>query len=151
MSSSKKFVSGKVTKRVDCAECGRSYEYDLSRTVMGSSTKGAATQAEADAQAVQDAETKLKAGLANGCDVVSCPSCNALTKEMKSYRLKRFGAAFACMGGGAGILLVVFLLMLLLHKILIFGAVMGVVCFLLGLAILAIGIKETLVPKKGRL
>src|ERR1019366_8368422 len=151
MSSSKKFASGAVTKRVDCAGCGRSYEYDLSRTVMGSSAKGAATRSEAGAQAVQDADAKLKAALANDCDLVSCPSCGAITKEMKAYRLKRFGAAFACMGVGPGILLVVFLLVLMMKKLLIVAAVLGVVCFLLGFAILLIGTKEALAPKKGRI
>lgn len=151
MSSSRKFASGTVTKRVDCAGCGRSYEYDLSRTVMGSSSKDAPTQSEADAQAAQAADAKLKAALANDCDLVPCPSCGAITKEMKAYRLKRFGAAFACMGVGAGILLVVFLLMLFLNKIYFVMAAMGAACLLLGFAVLGVAIKEALVPKKGKL
>src|SRR4051794_8444869 len=149
MISSRKFASGNVAKQVHCAGCGRSYEYDLSRTVMGKSSKVAATQPEADAQAAQDAETKLKAALATDCDLVPCPSCGAVTAEMKIFRRKRFGAAFAAMGGGAGILLVVFLLMLFLHRIFIVAAGLGVICFLLGLAILALAIKETVAPKKG--
>ena len=151
MASSRKLATGKVTKRVDCAGCGRSYEYDLARTVMGASSKDAPTQAEADAQAAQAADAKLAAALANDCDLVPCPSCGAITKEMKTYRLKRFGAAFLGMGGGAGILLVVFLLMLFLHKIYFVMAGMGAVCFLGGFAVFGIAIKETLLPKRGRL
>lgn len=151
MISSRKVASGTVTKRVDCAGCGRSYEYDMSRTTMGKSSTDVETQAEADAQALEDANAKLKTALENDCDPVCCPSCGTLTKEMKAYRWKRFGAAFACMGGGVGILLVVFLLMLLMHKLLIVGALLGAVCFLLGLAILAIGTVDLLAPKKGRL
>ena len=71
------------------------------------------------------ADAKLAVALANDCDLVRCPSCGAITKEMKAYRLKRFGAAFMCMGGGAGILLVVFLLMLFLNKIYFVMAGMG--------------------------
>jgi hypothetical protein len=151
MSSAKKLVSGKVTKKVDCAGCGRSYEYAMSRTVMGSSSKNAVTQAEADAQALEDANAKLQAALVNDCDPVCCPSCGAFTKEMKTYRWKRFGAALACTGVGAGILLVVFLLMLLMHKILIIGALGGAVCVLLGLALFAIAAIDLMAPKKGRL
>jgi hypothetical protein len=151
MASSRKLATGKVTKRADCAGCGRSYEYDLARTVMGASSKDAPTQAEADAQATQAADAKLAAALANDCDLAPCPSCGAVTKEMKAYRRKRFGAAFLCMGGGAGILLVVFLLMLFLHKIYFVMAGMGALCFLLGFAVLSIAIKEAVLPKKGRL
>jgi hypothetical protein len=151
MASSRKFASGSVTKRVDCAGCGRSYEYDLARTVMGASSKDVPTQVEADVQATQAADAKLATALANDCDLVPCPSCGAITKEMKAYRLKRFGAAFIGMGGGAGILLVVFLLMLFLHKIYFVMAAMGALCFLLGFAVFGIAIKEALLPKKGRL
>ena len=151
MSSSKKFASGKITKKVDCAGCGRSYEYDLSRTVMGSSSKNAANQSEADAQALEDANTKLQTALAKDCDPVCCPACGAFTKEMKTYRWKRFGAALACTGVGSGILLVVFVLMLLMHKILIIGAAGGAVCVLLGLALFVISAIDLMAPKKGRL
>jgi hypothetical protein len=150
MSTAKKFVSGKVTKRVDCAGCGRSYEYDLSRTVMGSSSKQAATQSAAEAEALEDANTKLKAALANDCDPVCCPSCGALTKEMKTYRWKRFGWGFACLGMGAGVLLLELLLALFLHRILIVVGLLGAGCLLLGLAVLGIGIMDLLAPKKGR-
>jgi len=151
MASSRKLATGKVTKRVDCAGCGRSYEYDLAHTVMGASSKDAPTQAEADTQAAQAADAKLAAALANDCDLVPCPACGAITKEMKVYRRKRFGAALACMGGGAGILLVVFLLMLFLNKIYFVAAGLGALCFLLGFAVLSVAIKEALLPKKGRL
>ena len=151
MSSSKKVVSGKVTKRVDCSNCGRSYEYEMSRVIMGNSSKDAANQAEADAQALNDANTKLQAALADGCDPVACPSCGALTKEMKTYRWKRFGAALTCIGVGVGILLVVYCAMLLTHRIHIFGALMGIVCVLLGVILLAISIIDLAAPKKGRI
>lgn len=117
---------------------------------MGSS-KGAATQPEADAQALQDAEAKLKTALANDCDLVSCPSCGAITKEMKAYRMKRFGDGFACMGVGVGISLAVFLVMHFTGRLYLVAAGLGVLCLLLGLAILGIGIKEALAPKKGKL
>jgi hypothetical protein len=151
MASSRKLATGKVTKCVDCAGCGRSYEYDLARTVMGASSKDAPTQAEADLQATQVADAKLAAALANDCDLVPCPSCGAITNEMRKYRRKRFGAAFLGMGGGAGILLVVFLLMVFLNKIYFVGAAVGALCFLLGFAVLSVAIKEVLLPKKGRL
>ena len=140
-----------MTKKVACAVCGCSYEYDMTRTVGGSSLKNAATQADANAQALEDAESKLQAALAGGCDPVACPSCGAFTKEMKSYRWKRLGAAFASTGVGLGILLVVLLLMLALHRILVVAAILGVVCVLLGLALFAISLVDLVLPKKGRL
>ena len=151
MCSSKKIASGTVTKRVDCEGCGRSYVYDLSRTVTGTSSKRAANQTEADAQAFEDAKAKLQTALANGCDPVGCPCCGTFTKEMKIYRWKRFGAAFACLSVGAATLLVVYLLILSMHKILIVATLLGAVCFFLGLAILGVGTLDLLVPKKGRL
>jgi len=54
------------------------------------------------------------------------------------------------MGVGVGILLAVFLLMLVTNRILIIGALGGAVCVLIGMAILAIGTKEMLAPKRGR-
>ena len=140
----KKHITGKVTKKVACAVCGCSYEYDITRTVGGSSLKNAVTQADANAQALEDAETKLLAELA-------CPSCGAFTKEMKSYRWKRLGAAFASTGVGIGILLVVLLLMLALHRILVVAAILRVVCVLLGLALFAISLIDLVLPKKDRL
>jgi hypothetical protein len=151
MKSAKKFVSGNVTKRVDCEGCGRSYEYDMSRTVMGSSSRTATTQAEADAQAQEDANTKLQTALATECDAVCCPACGALTKAMKARRWKHLGDALACTGVGLGILLAVFVLMLIMHRILIFGALGGAFCVLLGLIIFAAGAKDMIAPRKGRL
>jgi hypothetical protein len=150
MRTARKFASGTVTKKVDCPGCGRSYEYDLSRTVVGRSSKSAATATAAAAQALADANTKLQDALASECDPVCCPACGALTREMKTYRWKNLGAAFAGLGVGIGILLVVYLLMVFLKKVFILAALLGMVCFVLGLAVLAIGVVNMVAPKKGR-
>lgn len=150
MISARKFVSGKATKQVDCCGCGRSYEYELSRTVWGKSSKSAVTQEEADAQAMAEANTKLEAALAKDCDPVACPSCGAFSMEMKAYRWKRFRAALALLGVGAAVFLVVFLMMLFLHRILIFAALLGAVCVLLGSGLLLVCVIDMVAPKKGR-
>jgi len=151
MNSATKNVIGTVTKKVDCSGCGRSYEYDLTRTVTGKSRTGAATRPEAEIQALQDANAKLASALAAGCDPVACPACGAFTKEMKIYRWKRFGAGLTCTGVGAGILLAVYLLMMVMHKVLIVGALGGALCVLLGLALLTIAAIDLVAPKKGKL
>ena len=150
MSFAHKMVSGKVTKQVNCDGCGRPYQYELERTVIGKSSKSAATQAEADAQAAQDAEAKLAASLASSCDLVACPSCGAITKEMKMYRLRFFGATFACLGIGSAALLAVYLESIYLKRIHIFPAVAGAVCLLLGVALFVVGVMKVTIPKKAK-
>jgi hypothetical protein len=147
---SRKVVRGTITKHVDCANCGRSYEYEMSRAAVGTSARTAASQVAADAQALADANAKLKAALASECDPVCCPSCGALTPQMNRYRRKRLGAAFACMGSGLLILIGAYLLMLLMQRVLLVVTLLGVLCLLLGLAILLVGAPGVLIPKRGR-
>lgn len=147
---SRKVVRGTVTKHVDCAGCGRSYAYEMSRAAVGTSARTAASEAEADAQALADADAKLKAALANECDPVCCPACGALTPQMNRYRRKRLGAAFACMGSGLCLLIGTYLLMVLMHRVLLVITLLGVLCLLLGLAILLVSPSGVLIPKRGR-
>jgi hypothetical protein len=147
---SRKVVRGTVTKHVDCAGCGHSYEYEMTRLAVGTSARTVASPAEADAQALADANAKLEASLASDCDPVCCPACGALTPQMNRYRRKRLIAAFACMGSGLGILIGVYLLMLLMHRVLLVVTLVGVLCLLLGLAILLVRATGVIIPKRGR-
>jgi hypothetical protein len=151
MSFAQKMVSGSVTKHVSCTRCGRPYQYELERTVIGKSSKGAATTAEAQAQASQDADAKLAANLASGCDLVACPACGAITQEMKTYRLKFFGATFACLGFGIAALAAVYLGSIYLHRIYLYPAAGGALCLLLGIALFVVGIMKVAIPKKAKL
>ncbi|TAK90861.1 MAG: hypothetical protein EPO07_20040 [Verrucomicrobia bacterium] len=150
MSFAQKMVSGKITKTVACPKCGRPYEYEMKRTVLGKSSKTAATQAAAESEAAADADAKLKASLDSDCDLVSCPSCGAITDEMKKERRKFFGITLAGFGISIGGLLLIYLYFVFSHRILIVAAVLCGVCLLLSVVMLIIGITKKLVPRKGK-
>ena len=149
MSYAQKLASGKAAKQVTCSGCGRTYGYELSRSVIGKSSKDAATKEEAEAQAAQDADAKLKLALASECDMVSCPSCGAITDEMKAHRRKFFAMAFAACGIGVGGSLLVYLCTIFLHRIFIFAAAASGVCLLLGVLVLILAGPKILMPRKG--
>ena len=91
-----------------------------------------AAQAEAD----EDAQAKLDTILSEECDLISCPSCGAITQAMRSHRVKFFGSILACFGIGVGALLAVHLGTLYLHRIFIFPAAAGLVLIVLGVLLL---------------
>jgi hypothetical protein len=145
-----KMLKGAVTKHVLCANCGSTYAYEMSRTVFGKCEGDVSTRAEADAEALRDAEIKLKLALDGGCDVVGCPSCGAITEAMKTYRRGFFLGTFGCIGFGVACLVVVFILMLILGKIFIFPAVVGCGLILIGTILLLSGSWRMVIPKKGK-
>jgi hypothetical protein len=70
---------------------------------------------------------------------------------MKSYRLKFFGATFACLGFGTAALAAVYLGSRYLHRIYLYPAAGGALCLLLGIALFVVGIMKVMVPKKAKL
>ena len=131
-----------------CERCGLVYAYEMKRNVIGKSSKEVASQAEAEAQASQDADARLKAAF-DECDLVACPSCGAITEEMRAQRRKFFGITFACLGIGSGGLLAVYLIAVYFNKFSLFATVMSAVC-LLGCLLLIMGLMKQLVPRKGK-
>lgn len=150
MSTAQKSAKGTITKRVSCESCGCSYQYEMTRIVFAKCSNELATQNEVDAEAQHDAEVKLNIKLTDDCDVVACPSCGAITQAMKARRRGFFVASFACIGIGAGALLIVFVAMLLVHRVYIFPAVVGFGMLLLGAFVLLFGSWRMLLPRKGR-
>lgn len=151
MSISTKFLKSSIIKCVVCEKCGRNYSYEMTRSAMGKSSKDPIDKSTAEAEAAEDAQIKLDRMLEQECDLVSCPSCGAITQAMKSQRLKYFGNVFLCMGVGAAILALVFVGACFLHKIFIYPAVAGAGLFLLGGLALFAGAFKMLIPKKGNL
>ena len=96
MSPSLMDATGSVMKQVRCERCGYQYSYEMTRTAIGSYSGFALTRQEADEKAAANAAQRLKTMLETECDVVPCPSCGALTRQMKKFK-----AAFApmCFGG----------------------------------------------------
>lgn len=86
MSASAISVSGSVKKQVTCETCGHRYEYEMSRTATGTYSGFATTRQEADERAAVDAAHQLHSVLSAECDVVPCPQCGAITKEMAAAK-----------------------------------------------------------------
>lgn len=80
-------ATGQVVKHVNCVSCGHRYRYLMSRTAYGSYSGFAKTQAEADRRAAQDAAERFERKLESDCDLVPCPKCGAVTREMASLEL----------------------------------------------------------------
>lgn len=76
-------ANGSVKRQVTCESCGHSYEYEMSRTAYGSFSGFAMTRAEADEKEAENAVEKLKVMLTTECDIVPCPKCSALTRQMR--------------------------------------------------------------------
>jgi hypothetical protein len=97
-------ATGSVMKQVTCESCGHQYEYKMTRTGHGNFCGYARTAQQADEKAAVEAAEKLKKALETECDVVPCPQCGALTRQMKAAE-----AAIVpqCLGGmGVGLLIV---------------------------------------------
>lgn len=89
-------ATGSVKKQVTCESCSHQYEYEMTRTAIGSYSGFALTRQKADEEAAADAAQKLKTMLEIECDVVPCPKCGALTRQMKAAKA---AVVPACFGG----------------------------------------------------
>ncbi len=94
-------ASGSIKKRVTCESCRHEYEYEMSRTADGSFWGFAMTKQEADEKAALDAAEKLKALLERDWDVVPCPKCGTLTREMQRPKTDFIPLSFSSIGLGA--------------------------------------------------
>lgn len=88
MSSSIISAKGSVNREVTCESCSNTYNYTLEREVVGMFHGYARTRAEADEKAAREAAIKLKRLLNTDIDIVPCPKCGAITREMQAKQRK---------------------------------------------------------------
>ncbi len=82
LTPSKVNVRGSVRKQVTCECCGHQYDYEMTRSGSGSYRGFAWTRSEGQEKAAPQAVEDLQEKLATECDVVPCPRCGAITREM---------------------------------------------------------------------
>jgi uncharacterized protein (DUF983 family) len=150
MSSSINTSSGSVKKSVVCEHCGHRYEYEMKRVGVGTVHGSSATKAEADAEAMRIAADKLRQMLETDCDVVPCPDCGAITRQMDKARKAFFPKMFMVIGAGLGMLGLVFVGWLLTARIFLFPSVVGIGFVLLGTFVLLTKSKEMLMAGRSR-
>ncbi len=150
MSSSIKTTTGTVKKAVICEHCGCHYEYEMRRVGVGTLYRSALTKADADKEAARIAADQLQRMLENECDVVPCPECGAITREMDKARKAFFPKMLLVIGAGAGLLLLVFVAWLITGRIFLLGSVVGAIIVLLGTFILSARSKEMLLAGRRR-
>jgi len=97
------WVKGSITKQVKCDSCGHDYKYEMSRAVpirppIDRAAKDAGRDNGVAASLAQQNLTKM---LETNCDLVPCPQCGALTREMVAEEVRQRKMALKWMGGGA--------------------------------------------------
>ena len=134
--------SGEIIKAVICENCGHHYEYKLQRVGVGNFRILNCTRAEAEQEAALIAAEDLKKMLENDCDVVPCPECGAITREMKKVRMAFYTKTLAGIGGGIGVLLLVYVAWLITGRVYIVPLVVGAGIASFAIAILIAGSRK---------
>jgi len=96
--------SGSRPVQVTCEHCRHEYQYVLHRTATG--TAEDPDQPTALRKAEEDAQRKLAEMLANGRDIVPCPKCGQLTREMRRDQWSNRGTGLETVLFGGFIILV---------------------------------------------
>lgn len=76
-------IKGSVRKQVTCESCGHQYGYEMTRIGTGTDGGFARNQKEGEEKASYEAAADLREKLRTDCDVVHCPQCGAITRQMK--------------------------------------------------------------------
>jgi hypothetical protein len=103
LSPSQVSVTGSVRRQVTCESCGHAYNYEMSRTASGSYHGFAWNDAEGQRKALPEAQEALRQQLETECDVVPCPKCGALTREMQEEEVSTVWSALGLAVLGAGV------------------------------------------------
>jgi F0F1-type ATP synthase assembly protein I len=96
--------SGTRVMQVRCEGCGHSYEYIMRREAAASCEAGDEQAARQNAEA--EAQARLRALLAEGCDVVPCPQCGLITARMRAEKREIRGAVASAIIAGAVLVIV---------------------------------------------
>jgi uncharacterized protein (DUF983 family) len=133
-------ATGSVTKWVKCESCGHEYEYTMTRTASGSYSGFAVTRKQADEKAAVDAAQKLQTMLQTECDVVPCPKCSALTKDMEAAKTDWLPASFGSIGLGTLIVVGVYAVGQWTGRWFFVMGLMGIGLLLLGIFVFIAGV-----------
>src|SRR5829696_6431955 len=76
-------MSATVTKHVTCENCSCSYTYEMTRSATGQGTSVLWLDNEgAESRAQERAAKSLERQLRTGCDLVPCPDCGWVQRDM---------------------------------------------------------------------
>ncbi len=117
---------------VTCESCGRQYAYTMTRSVEYGPRQIWRTEA--------DATMALDNLLKKGCDIVPCPDCGALTQAMKAEKQSNRGC-------GLTAILLGFLICVAVYLIMNSSGDLYYGIGLVGVALIAIGLKVLLSGK----
>jgi hypothetical protein len=144
MSTSRKTARGEVNKAVACECCGSQYSYKMKRTAGAKVADFDLLQSEVDDQAARIASNNLQEMLEKECDVVPCPTCGAITRQMAKARKEFLRGWLLSIAKGVGVLLLEFAAWLLYGEVTILLSVVGAVYVFRGTFVLLARSKEML-------
>jgi hypothetical protein len=144
MSTSSKIAMGEVNKDVDCECCRNQYSYKMKRVAVAKVADSDLLQSEADDQAARIVANELQEKLEKECNVVPCPTCGAITRQMAKVRRAFLREWLLFIVKGVGLLMLELAAWLLYGQITILLSVAGAVWVLYGTFVLLARSKEML-------